>query len=106
MIDTKPRRGFWLLLIVFLAGIGFLIGWQKHMLWLAIVLALVGAALVWLWWIMMRVAIFTFVGALVGGVLLGILRSNLWFVGALAGAVLGFYLGWRWRKPVLLPKKT
>jgi hypothetical protein len=91
-------------MILLLAGAGFAIGSQKHMLWLAVVLALLGAALAWLAWVMIRIAIFTIVGTILGVLVLGLTRSHLWLAGALAGAGLGFLSGLflhkraRWRK--------
>ena len=99
------RRWFPVTLFVVLAGIGFLVGWQKHMLWLAVVLAALGAGLAWLMWLMIRVAIFTMLGALIAGVVVALLHSHWWLVATLAGGCLGFWAGWHWFRPVLWRKK-
>jgi len=108
MTQVKASRSRWfpIALLVLLAAIGFFVGWQRHMLWLAIVLAALGAGLAWLVWIMMRVAIFTIAGALIAGVVLALLRSPWWFLGALAGAALGFWAGWHWHRPALFQRKA
>ena len=110
MTEAKPqssgaRRWFPITLLVVLAGIGFFAGMQRHLLWLALVLAALGAGLAWLLWIMIRVAIFTLLGALVAGVILALLHSHWWFLGALAGGVLGFWAGWHWHRPAVWQKK-
>jgi hypothetical protein len=99
------RRWILFAMVLVLAGVGFAIGYQKHVLWVAIVLAALGAALGWLLWVMIRVAIMTFLGALLGGVILGLVRGNLWFVGAFVGACAGFYAGWHLHKRMLWKKQ-
>jgi hypothetical protein len=110
-METKRRPFFarrWLLfwMVLLFGGIGFLIGYQKHVLWLGILLAVLGAAYAWLLWVMMRIAMFTILGALVGAVALGLARSNLWFVGALVGACLGFLVGHSMHKRALVRGKV
>lgn len=102
-METKihtPSRPRWFLvaMILVLAGIGFLIGSQKHLIWLAVLLALLGAALAWLLWMMLRIAIFTIVGAVLGALVLGFTRSHAWFLGMLLGGVVGFLSGFFWRR--------
>ncbi|HEV8481125.1 MAG TPA: hypothetical protein VGR66_10065 [Candidatus Eisenbacteria bacterium] len=103
---TGARLWFPVTLFIVLAGIGFFVGWQKHVLWLALVLAALGAGLAWLMWLMFRVAIFTLAGALLAGVVLALLRSHGWFLGALGGACLGFWAGWHWHRPALFQRKA
>lgn len=109
-METKPqpffaRRWFLLPMIVLFAGIGFLLGYQKHVLWAGIVVAILGAVFAWLVWYVIRIALFTILGALVGAAVLGLWRSNLWFVGALAGAAIGFFAGYHMHKRALVLKK-
>jgi hypothetical protein len=110
-METKRQPIFarrWILgaMIVLLGGLGFVVGYQKHVLWLGILLALVGAAIGWLLWVMIRVAIMTVLGAIVGGVILGLVKGNHWLLGAFLGGCAGFYGGWRLHKRALLPRKS
>ena len=70
-----------------------------------IVVAILGAVFAWLVWYVIRIALFTILGALVGAAVLGLWRSNLWFVGALAGAAIGFFAGYHMHKRALVLKK-
>ena len=108
-METKPqpffaRRWFLLPMVVLFAGIGFLIGFQKHVLWAGIVVAFLGAVFAWLLWYVIRIALFTILAALVGAAILGLWRSNLWFVGALVGAAIGFFVGYHVHKRALVRK--
>ena len=98
------RRSSLFVMILLFGGIGFLLGYQKHVLWLGILIAALGAGFAWLLWVMIRIAILTMLGALVGGVALGLARSDLWFLGALAGAAFGFFAGFYMHKRALVKK--